>query len=473
MAATTAAAHRDERERRLQLYREAFPLSADELLAQYEGTDPRLCASLLDPLVRPMISGVNALTEAERDGLLSQGRLVMPLSESSPEFQRHLGRWVRGEWGRPDVLLPQPDPDSLPRFANPEDRWSNSGLTYQWHDSALQLHLDIPDVGRFFTDVILLPSETPYESRMRLAELGYRQSTADYMQAAEREALEWQSSRNGATVRAVLPAPPPLGEVDDPRLQEQMVVDFAGGDDLARVLSNIAESCDMPVVAQFLPREAYTAPRGWQPGAKVKLGELLTEIREERQGLWWWELQGDYLIAKDEQYTLAEASRLPPGLVDELRQLVGRERAVALEELASTVAGLTELQVQQVKRELELLRDLPLQSMRPYGILDPRQRLELARGALLPVSDLEPHQQAALLRAARRTHPWFSLDDLATATIRIERRRVVTGGEGISLILDYHLADSRGDRDVLFTLPAVITLAGTPGVGPGARPPAL
>lgn len=191
-----AAPHRAARDQRLELYHSALDLTPQQLLDRYEESDPWLCADLLNPKVRPMIEYALSLTEPQKDQLLTEGDFAQPLRNLDPDLQTHLADWSKGRWGRPGTLRYAPDPDRLPRFTTPEDRWENAVVSLRWSRDTLELHLDLlPDVARFDADVIRTPACSPYPARERLLSLGYREDTPEYREAATTEALEWEENQ--------------------------------------------------------------------------------------------------------------------------------------------------------------------------------------------------------------------------------------------------------------------------------------
>jgi hypothetical protein len=100
----------------------------------------------------------------------------------------------------------------------------------------------------------------------------------------------------------------------------------------------------------------------------------------------------------------------------------------------------------------------------PYQVKEP---LSIAPAApeqeALPLNELPVNQRHSYERVARNSHPWLESPDLSRAVLRTIPRKLSTGEDGISFIVEYHCPDSPNDRDVLFTSPLTITI---PGKGP-------
>jgi hypothetical protein len=407
-----------------------------------------------------MIQEICRLDERQREKLLSRGRLELPLRELDPALQHHLGHWTKGKWGQPDYMSPALDPDGLPRFSDPEDRWAHSVVALWWHQTALQLELHMPDVGRFSADVIPLANDTPVGARHRLIALGYREGTSEAKEAIAREAREWQESheaqqsqaRDGLRLAGLSPVP----HLDNPWLSTKLRLDLAPGSALSEVLESIARQCGLAVVSNHLPREHYTIR--WLDASShgTTLGTVLLDIRRDLSGAWSWEFHGRYLVTQYAGSMLIEAARLPEGLLCEYREKLGPGRTLTVDALASLVAGLNQLQLHALKRSLGNLDDLRLGPLRVYGMLDDQQRNKLAEDSGLSFHELGHAQQYMVLKTAREARPWIALPDLRDAVLRTLPRTLVTGEGGISLVIEYRLSDAPRDRDVVFTSPLVV-----------------
>jgi len=461
-----AAPHRAARDQRLELYHSALNLSPQQLLDRYEESDPWLCADLLNPKVRPMIEYAVSLTEPQKDQLLTEGEFAQPLRNLPSQFQTHLADWSKGRWGRAATLKFGPDPDRLPRFTTPEERWENAVVRLRWSRTTLQLHLNLlPDVARFDADVIRTPARPPYRAREQLLSLGYREDTPEYRDAAMKEAQEWEEnelvSPHEESPLAFLPPQPNQThphltcELDWRPLQGELV-------SVPDALALAARQCHLAVVAHYLPPDQWPPCQLHAPTEESQhntLGALLNAIRRERGGAWSWNFYGNYLVAGDPQYLATEASMLPPDALSQWEQTLCPGNTLSLDDLASRLAALNTLQVQYLEETFPAAQEIPIYGMHFYGRLRAHQREKLTDEEALPFSDLSPGQQREVLATARRSRPWLAPTDLANTILRSIPRKLSTGQEGFSLIFEYHFPDSPHDRDVLFTSPFQITMS--------------
>jgi hypothetical protein len=176
---TVAPRYVREREDRLALYRRALAMPDEKLLEEYEGTDPWLCADVLDPLRRPMIEQVVRLGTPSGEALVTRCRSEMrPVSSLDPSFQRHLRRWVDDPWGEGARSGIDYGPEFVPRFPDRNRRLQHATLGYHWWGDPLVLALDVPDEGSLELDVIHA-NQNPAEARQKLIKLGFRTETPD------------------------------------------------------------------------------------------------------------------------------------------------------------------------------------------------------------------------------------------------------------------------------------------------------
>jgi len=461
-----AAPHRAARDQRLELYHSALNLTPQQLLDRYEDSDPWLCADLLNPKVRPMIEYAFSLTEPQKDQLLTEGDFAQPLRSLPSQFQAHLADWSKGRWGGPATLKWAPDPDRLPRFTTPEDRWENAVVSLRWSRMALQLQLDLlPDVARFDADVIRTPAYPPYRAREQLLSLGHREDTPEYRDAAMTEALEWAESQPASPH-----AEPPLGFLapqpnqTDPHLTCELDWRALQGElvSVPDALALAPRQCRLAVVAHYLPPDAWPPCQLHAPTEESEhntLGALLNAIRRERGGAWSWNFYGNYLVAEDPQYLATEASMLPPDALSEWEQALRPGNTLSLDDLASRLAALNTLQVQYLEETFLAAQEIPIYGIHFYSSIRADQREQLTDEEGLPFSDLSPDQQREVLATAGRFRPWLASTDLANTILRSLPRKLSTGQAGLSLIFEYHFPDSPSDRDVLFTSPFQITMS--------------
>lgn len=463
-----ASSSRAEREARLELYASAIVLSPTELMQQYEETDPWLCADLLHPATRPMIEQVCSLAPGQREKLLSEGQIQFSVAHFDAEFGRHLATWAKGRWGRPATAELAPDPDRMTRFAAPEERWEHATIHLWWSSSALKLLLNVPDVARFDADAIRTSQRSPYLPRKQLAELGFRDDTEEYAEAVRAEALEWQASHGDGVPERLSRRMPyadatPHPNRTDCRLREPVRLSptLPGGVSVPELLEAIARQCGLHVVATYLPPgDALVHIEGNCP-VETTLGAALEDLRTRRGGMFTWNFRGNYLVARDLDYRVLQASRLPPSTRARWEGSLS-SGPIAIDELASLLGELNEVQVQAIVDEFPVLRDVPLYGIQAYGTLRNDQRSRLTPPADgLPFSDLSDAQAESVGRFARQTHPWLTSSDLSHAVLRGIPRKLSTGEDAFSFIIEYHFPDAPNDRDILFTSPFSITITGS------------
>jgi hypothetical protein len=469
-----AATHQQELRERLALYREALGLTPEEVLARYEETDPWLCAEVLDPRARPSIEMVCSLDEGHMKRLIETGRTGMRVSALEPALQSYFGEWWKN--GMPSaagsggvMMTPDPGPDYLPRFATEEERWENATVAVWWYGDSVGGALCVPDGPEYHTQPITVETDkaySPHLARWGLAQLGYREATPEYLERAEKEGRAWQEaeeqrqahpSEEELRYAGLMPAP----NRTDPRLKIEVDLSSLEGTRLATgdVLEQAARQCEVAVLANYLPPEQCWLPRGRLvvgeegDGQTSTLGALLNGIRGRRGGGWTWNFYGRYLVARDGEYRLLEASVLPPGLIEELKDKLRPGSSISLEELARLTSGLNERQIVLASRHVPQLGFLPAHEARFYGQLTSDERAKLGEPGGLSVAELPRDWRYMYLERARRSRPWLGPEDMANATVRGIRRTLSSGGEGISMVIEYHFPDSPADRDVVFTSP--------------------
>ena len=466
-----AAAARPERTERMAVYESALDLSAEQLLEQDEGSDPWLCADLLNPAVRPMIAYVYSLSDADKKRLLDEGSVAFPVRQLRPAFCTHLARWCKGEWGRPGMVVPDPSVDHLRRFETPEQRWENGYVLFLWSESALELYLQVPDTATFDTDIIRMPNPgTLVHARYQLALLGYRDNTPEYREAAEKEEERlWAQtlhSDDPPDFEYADLTPPP--NQTDPRLQLPVTLDELRGAALAvaDVLECAARQTGLAILSPYLPGDYLVLQRPHDPDQQPTLGSILKDMRRQRGGLLSWNFYGEYLVVTDAEHRLIEAFSLPQDFLDEWGKRLEKGGSFSVDQFASFLADLNGPQLHALYVAFasdQSLLSLPLRGLRLYGLLDEADRQRLREQEPLPLSELPVDQRHSYERAARNSHPWLESPDLSRAVLRTLPRKLSTGEDGISFIVEYHFPDSPNDRDVLFTSPLTITI---PGEGP-------
>ncbi len=454
-----AARNRAARERRMALYESALSLTREELLNQFEQSDPWLCADLVDPATRPMIGYVCTLSSAQKEQLLARGRLSARLGDLQDSFRSHLARWAKAEWGLPGGVRPVADPDRLFRFDSPEDRWGHGTVTLLWYDDHLGLRLDVPDVQGYLADLMQESSAEvpPRGARERLIALGVRQDTAEYRAAVDEEERQWRAktgpaagaSRLGPLAFADIVAAP---DTVDPRLSGQVAVDSDKVPlPVADALSMAARQLGLPVVGPYLPSEIANADLAENAGASLRLLDVLQGVRRERGGMFTWRFSGGWLAASDAGQRLVEAAGLPKSVLARLDAAAEAGGAMSVDEFAALLAPLNGPQLSTLAHTFPGMSRLPLLGLRIYGRLTDGQRTALAQGSSVSVPELAAEATPELLSFAQVTHPWLDGSGLQRARLRSLSRRLSAGDPGLSVVLLCDPVDDPQDRDVLFT----------------------
>ena len=462
-----AANQRALRERRLELYAEALSLPPEQVIEKYGVTDPWICADLLNPAARPMIEMVCSLAPGAREALLTEGEISIPLSRLPIALQAHLARWAKGTWGVPGMQERHPDPDRLPRFDRPEDRWTAATFRLWWSRTALKGFLDVPDLARFDADVIQTTKRPPGGARLTLLGLGYERETPEYRERVLQEDRAWRE-KWGSVEAANRDDPPPYyllsPSPDDADSRVQAMVDLAAegapATTAADCLAAAARQCDMSVIAHFLPAEQYRRDVLEAAADEVRLGDLLADIREQRSGAFSWDFRGPMLLCRDAEYRFLQAGVLSEQIRQRWLRWAREGELVPLDRFASALSELNPAQMETLAlsmRQLESLH-LPLDGLRLYGLLGDRLgRLSDAAG--LSSAELTPEEQRSLQRIAHRSHPWVDQFDLEGAVLRTLPRKLSTGEDGITFIVEYPQSALGNDRDVVFTAPLKVSVA--------------
>jgi len=364
-----SAIWRPAREALLERYRSALALSPSELLDQYEQSDPRLCAALLDPETRPFVEQIVSLPRADREQLMSQGRLWKGLRSFDPAFQEHVVAGARAEV-REDAerqaaaaAVTQQGPrftprhyEMIPRFESEEDRWQSAVVGLRWGDGIehLEFSLRVPESVWYGAYPIVGPSQSPTDARRKLIWLGVREATPEYVASIEREEAEWQppdTSQTRELVREALREAellPPAPNSGDPRLQrpldlysiESKLSPIGGALTFTEAVEQVALQHMLAVVASYVPPTdcERLLGRGSHIKREMTLENLLeTACHEDR---WTWSLYGKYLVIVDSEQYDREAKRAAEELIRSWRDSLGQRTSVTFDEVASMWARL-------------------------------------------------------------------------------------------------------------------------------------
>lgn len=432
-----ASRMRPAREARLALYKEAFSLSADDLLQRYEESDPWLCADLLDPVTRPMLGEVLSLDGADTELLLGQGELVRPLSVFDSDYRKHMSDWCNGRWGLSGGWRLGPNPDTPSIFPSSEQRWSHAVVRVRWTDDRLHCLLEIPDVGGCDATVVRMRTESPYEASAA-------ESAPSDLAYAELSPEPDQTSPN-------LMLKVDLSECDraEPPFEA--------------VLEHVARQCNLRVLANHVPDD-QVAYSPLLRGDEVTVGDVLNELRRQRSGLLSWRFLGRYLIVSDFEVHRTAAATLPESFITRWDKLLSPGNKFSLQEIADLLAEANVMQVMALEEREErvISSDLLLFPIRTYGLLGTDAQQALHHGEELGFAGIQEPCQRDLLRKARRTRPWLTMSDLGQSVLRALPRTLSSGKQGISLVVEYNLDDAPGERDILFTAPLTFDV-GTDG----------
>lgn len=460
-----AAQRRPEREQRMADYRAALSLSPDELLAQYEQADPWRCADLLDPAVRPVVEQVSRLPATDSDQLLTTGHVTRPIASFDPAFQQHLARWSKGHWGRPQTGRYPPDPDRLLRLQTPEERWRNAAVRFWWSDTDLHCELTVPDVASFDAAIICTSRRNPGDARRRLASIGYRDDTPEYRAAAHEEGKRWQAwmdqrEDDQRAGRLLAPSRGPQPNRTDPHLD--LTVDLAPLDDprpsVPALMEAVAAQTALPVLANYLPPDRCTLAIDSQADQRPTLRDLLDEVRRQRSTSFSWNFYGVYLVATDADYRFIEAAAMSDDTLSNWKQTLRPGTTHSLDDFASRLAGLNTAQLQALCEAFPVTSDMPIWALRFYGVTTQGHPDQLRQRQPLPFGALATRQKREVTRLARATRPWLQSTDLTDTVLRTIPRRLSTGEDAISFVVEYHFPDSPNDRDVVFTSALQITV---------------
>ena len=458
----TEAPRRQKRAQRLEACRGALALTAEQLLAQYEQTDPWLCVALLTRVTRAMLEYACWLDPAEQERLLATGSFAEPMIGLAPELRQHLALWAKCTWGPPSAAQPLTDPDGPWRFCTPEQRWGNSVVRLRWGQECLEFYLDLPDVASFSGELARMAEEAPGPARERLADLGGGALTREEQSKLERETAEWEARRGKKEGEEELLYTSLVGACDttDPRLNIVVNPAREPGEavELAGVLREGARQGGFAVVAHALSEGMTRLRRSDGADPSIALLAALEEVRQRRRGLWWWRFREGYLLASDGSYRFMVAGQLSETVEGRWREMLRPGNTVGLEEVASAAAELNMPQVNTLFRTFAVLEQIPVDCLRLYGLLEAGQRAALFQAGGVRVGELGVEQQRALLQFGQQMRPWLEQEDLAEAVLRAEGRSLSTGELGFSFIVEYHLATLPEDRDIIFTAPVTISI---------------
>lgn len=445
------------------VYQYALSLTPQQLLAEFERDDPWACVDTLDPVSRGLLGGILSLPQESRDAILARSETVMPLGDLPAPFRSHLGCWATWRWGRPVMTNPLVTVDELPRFTSPEDRWANSAARFRWDELGLNFALDIPDIGTYYCTVLHMADQPPYQARARLVTLGYGENSQEGAEAAKREARAWEEEHSPSACEAddelpraaLVPAP----ERDDARLVLTLMrVPETGRTGLSArdALEQFAQQAGLAVIANCVPPGLRLKPS--ESGQELALGDVLDDIRRRRGGAWSWRFSGHFLVGIDGDHRLLDDAYLSEKILAECRERLLPGSVFALDDLARLVAPLNFAQLAAVRARFPTVRELPLEGMQLYGRVPDELRSTLLEPEGLPLTDLPAADQIPFEGFARGARPWVATDTSLRATLHLLPRTLCTGEAGLSFVVQYDLPGRPGDRDVLFTSPARLTL---------------
>jgi hypothetical protein len=412
-----------------------------------------------------MIEHVCGLPEGDKEELVSAGVLRARLGDLEPRLRQHLAHYAKGRWGNPPFAQALPDPDRLSRLTTPEERWEAAVVRFWWSRTALRCYLEVPDVARFSADVIQTPKRPPGRARAKLVSLGYRRDSPEYRAAMREESSRWEAvwtdddviRRDDPSPLSLLAPPPDEGDV---RLGRHVQLSALHTEvaSVPDVLASAARQCDLAIVANYMPLETCGITLEHQRTEEGTLGRLLSRIRQQRPG-WSWQFHRDCLVAKDLEYRMIEASLLPDDVLAECEKILRPGSVTSIDALASLIARLNVAQIQRLYHAFPRIPGVDdVHALRLYGLLEGHQRAELAAGRSVPIRDLGTEARGVLLSTAQRSRPWVEADSLANTILGTIPRRLATGEDAFSFVIEYHFPDSPNDRDIVFTAPLSITV---------------
>jgi len=464
------------REARLALYAQALHLDAAELLARYEETDPWLCADLLQPRYRQLHGLVSRLSEEAREKLVSSRDVVLPIWAFGKSDQRTLAAYVRGEWGDPGGRsIPCPDPDLLPRFSTPEERWQRAKVTI-WMTRKLQVSVEIPDTGEY-GDVIgrLREEDSPAEARWILQRLGYLSDTPERSAAIEAQQEAWRAA-HPERFRDAAPEPADsLKAPEDARLSLPVLLP-QGHLALSTVLEALSRQGGFPIVAQGWTdrdRDWFL----WSDGTERSVGAVLASLRDHLGENLSWMFLGKYLVLQTQEGWMYREMKRLPEMVRVRAEEVTRSSpggVVTLSELAELAKGLNPFQAYKLQQALGLECELPqalLHNLPIYAGLSAHQLERLQRGEAVAAVELPANLRAHLWWEEVCRWPWVSQAEADKITLTLTPRTYASGATGISLFAEYQAEDGHSDRRVLFCLPDTFTLPDISTDNPGDAEP--
>ncbi len=449
------------REARMEKYFEAMELSADELLARYEKDDPWLCADLLDPWKRSLLEQLRALDAGERETLLTEGSLNLPISRFDADFREFLSRWrfdrSPGRGGSyPDPWNPPPT-----LYGSDEERWEHTLVSFDWSTDQviLEFSLAIPDDAIYRVDVVRSRDQSPLFPREDLARLGYREETADYEKAIKAEHRQWQDEvgefaslrRRRQVERSVRPQ---LGDLSSPLLDLPVTFDSpkSQGMRLPELWETVARQCQVTALAHYRPLELYNPYRSPGSDATVSLGELLAWV-QRKAGLHW-RLDGHYVTTVE---TYPGENRWVPLSEEQLkewRELVKPgEMVTDVEAAADAAAKLDYQQISALWLAIPETMGFVGHEMATYGSLDRSLREELTKGKELRVSELPSKAQKEFVDWLDACIPWAGEPDPTAAVVYRRPWVDAAGNEGFYIAVRYRAPGLPEVRRLLMVWP--------------------
>ncbi|HUW15291.1 MAG TPA: hypothetical protein VM537_36595 [Anaerolineae bacterium] len=257
--------------RRLREYEESLSVPQDQLVEEYEDSDPWLAASQLNPLYRGLIPFLTSLSH-EDIRLMAVGRLSLRIADLPTGVLNHLERAALGDFDNnldygPRLYHPRPDTFTL--YSNWEERWDHATIDISWLPEAesgdVCIRFNVPDTHAS-TPVMPIRAKdgarsialdqifrrthriaTPEQIKEKIARI------APISEAENERGGREKASRTNNERLSLLRK---LGaDWSDKAVLERRVIpwpDASRTASLGEVLVSIAEQADMPLVADYV-----------------------------------------------------------------------------------------------------------------------------------------------------------------------------------------------------------------------------
>jgi hypothetical protein len=465
---------------RLQEYAAALPLSEDELIRQYQDSDPWVAATLLNPLERGFIPFLTGLSRDQVD-LACRGQLKFRVSDLPTGVRQQVERWVSGGYLHtlPSLVdtdgrdWRQPDPSYLIRFNTWEERWQHAVIWVTWGPQGMSVNLMIPDIASIIScHPIWTDDKTNLRGALgRIFSHQHPEPTAE-----ERAAFE-------ARMVAVDKASSELTEQywRDRRLSDlrQSGADWSDGEALARkcvvwpfpragsgwigadeLVVRVAAGTGLPLLAGTSPSRFGDGLVPEELTHEQTLRGAL-EILGQGGGVIWSKPQGRFLRVNGPALALGD---IPPQVFAQWDEAMRGQRRMTFEQYMALASGLTPAQ-----RRYGLQRTRWAAAAGEFNGMFESLRGSVGRrllaGEEVPIQDLGERERRAAFNRASYWRPWITENDVSRTTLTLMRRPTGSWGPGvptIDVVYNYHFPDAPTDRDLAASCPTSVALRPPP-----------